>query len=85
MSDHPLRSAIQGVVCERDCNVYLYAGTINRQTCDGIINDILDAPKPREPLSKTGLSGFQAAGRRQGPEVGPESAAAAESGVSQAL
>ena len=39
----------------------------------------------REPLSKTGLSGLQAAGRLQGPEVGPESAVAVESGVSQAL
>ena len=45
MSAHPLRSAIQDVVCESDCDVYLYAGTINWQTCDGIINDILDAPK----------------------------------------
>ena len=30
----------------------------------------------REPLSKTGLSGYQAAGRRQGPEFEPESAGA---------
>ena len=31
----------------------------------------------REPLSKTGLSGFQAAGRLQGPEIEPELAGAA--------
>ena len=28
--------------------------------------------KSKEPLSKTGLNGLQAAGRLQGPEVGPE-------------
>ena len=38
---------------------------------------------PKEPLSKTGLSGLQAAGRLQGPEVGPESAVVVESGVFQ--
>ncbi len=41
--------------------------------------------RTKEPLSKTGLNGLQAAGRLQGPEVGPESAVAVESGVSQAL
>ena len=33
--------------------------------------------RTREPLSKAGLSGYQAAGRLQGPEIGPESAGAA--------
>ena len=52
-----------------------------------VITDWFGTPRSysREPLSKTGLSGLQAAGRLQGPEVGPESAVAVESGVSQAL
>ncbi len=33
--------------------------------------------KSKEPLSKTGLSGFQASGQLQGPAIGPEPAGAA--------
>ena len=57
MRDHPLKSAIQRVACEQACDVYLYAGIIDRQTCDGFINSPAEAPKAGALLMLSSFGG----------------------------
>ena len=57
MRDHPLKSAIQRVVREQNCDIYLYAGDIERQTCGRIINIGIETPRSRALLILSSFGG----------------------------
>ena len=45
MDDHPLKQAIERVVEEQACDVYLYAGVVDKDACDSLIDDVPEEPK----------------------------------------
>ena len=57
MRDHPLKGAIERVVREQACDVYLYAGVIDRPTCDRIINSSPEDPNPGALLILSSFGG----------------------------
>ena len=57
MSDHPLKVAVEGVVGEGACDIYLYVGTIVRSTCDDLIRDLPESPNVRALLILSSYGG----------------------------
>ena len=57
MADNPLKRAVERVVGEHACDVYLYAGDIDRKTCDLIMDSCPEVPKPNALLMLSTFGG----------------------------
>ena len=57
MPDHPLKRAVERLVDEETCDVYLYAGSINRSTCDFLIGSCPEDPRPKALLILSSYGG----------------------------